>query len=297
MATIQLPYFAEGISQSLPTNEAIEASHDILLDYPGRKVVRIGSDFVVKYGTGVDLIEGENMLFVSQVTTIPIPKVYAIYSNEETGLNYIVMENIHGQALDSYWSFLNETQKEAISRQLREFLDQLRKIPSPGYFGSIGRRGLQDSVFWTGKEIPPGLMEGPFETEDRLNEAMTQKYIYNNLPIQKASFYRRAFTTVLQNHRPIFTHGDFQRKNILIRTAPTAAASSESPLTNAKEDYSLVIIDWETSGWYPSYWEYALAMIACGRWDDDWHHWVDIILDPFLNEYAWMRTLRSELWS
>ncbi|EER45196.1 phosphotransferase enzyme family protein [Histoplasma capsulatum H143] len=31
----------------------------------------------------------------------------------------------------------------------------------------------------------------------------------------------------------------------------------------------LVILDWEKSGWYSSYWEYSLAVCAL-YWDDDW---------------------------
>lgn len=53
--------------------------------------------------------------------------------------------------------------------------------------------------------------------------------------------------------RPLlFTHGDRQRKNIIVN----------------QDDYSVAIIDWEFAGWYPSYWEYTRAMFACGRFDD-----------------------------
>ncbi|KAF2241825.1 hypothetical protein BU26DRAFT_401220, partial [Trematosphaeria pertusa] len=58
------------------------------------------------------------------------------------------------------------------------------------------------------------------------------------------------------------------------------------------------IVDWEFSGWYPSYWEFATAMSASGRWDDDWHEWVrEILSDWYLNEYVWIQILRQELWS
>lgn len=59
-------------------------------------------------------------------------------------------------------------------------------------------------------------------------------------------------------------------------------------------DLEPVIIDWEFSGWYPSYWEYARAIFACGRWNDDWNDWVDQILEPFRNEYAWVSILLRE---
>ncbi|WPG99016.1 Hypothetical protein R9X50_00181800 [Acrodontium crateriforme] len=41
---------------------------------------------------------------------------------------------------------------------------------------------------------------------------------------------------------PVFTHGDLSSLNIL-----------------ARGDDIVGIIDWETAGWYPSYWEYTTA--------------------------------------
>lgn len=54
------------------------------------------------------------------------------------------------------------------------------------------------------------------------------------------------------------------------------------------------MIDWEAAGWYPSFWEYAIAIYPC-RWDDDWHLWVAKVLDEYLNEYAEMDMLFWEM--
>ena len=190
------------------------------------------------------------------------------------------MDNVEGQTLASRWGSLAIPAKSAIADRLREVFNHLRDIPCPGYFGSLGNRPLEDCVFWTAGDVASGVINGPFETEAQLNEAMVLKYLYNTTSPQKAEYYRRVLPQVLRNHKPIFQHADLQRKNIMIR-----------------DDGTLVIIDWETAGWYPSYWEYSLAIFACGRWDDDWHIWVAKILDEYLNEFAWMDMIRRELWS
>lgn len=56
------------------------------------------------------------------------------------------------------------------------------------------------------------------------------------------------------------------------------------------------IIDWEKSGWYPTYWDHAMASCAL-RWDDDWCLWVQKALDPYPSEAAWLQIIRLELWS
>ena len=53
----------------------------------------------MKFGLGVNLIEGENMLFVRENTNIPVLQVYALYSDRNTGKNYIIMERIIGESL------------------------------------------------------------------------------------------------------------------------------------------------------------------------------------------------------
>lgn len=265
----------------------------MLSAYGNRRVVRVGKHFVVKYGQGVDIIEGENMLFVQSRTTVTIPKVYALYTESDTKTNYIVMENVDGHTLASTWPSLTSQQKETIAAKLRDFYEELRKIPSPGYFGSLGKRHLLDEIFWTREEAP--MINGPFESEDALNEAMALKYMIEGRPTYKADFYRQSLPYVFKGHQPTFTHADCQRKNIMICKIPLRGEDS-----NAKQPfediYKVTIIDWEKAGWYPSYWEYSLALYAL-KWDDDWGLVIPKMLDPYHSQAPWLQMLRLELWS
>lgn len=279
-----LPVFAApDLPAPLPTTEAIAASQDVLQDYPSRRIVRVGDHFVVKYGAAVSLTEGENMLFVKQSSTVPVPTVYAIFSRRHEGnelpTNYIVMENIAGETLEARWSTLDTQAKADVAGKLRGYVTQLRRIPSPGYFGLLGKRPFDNSVFWAGDDATRQMISGPFDTEQQMLDAMAEKYLLNNPGHRKAEFYRRVLPLTLHDHPSVFTHGDVQRKNILLRN-----------------DGTLVVLDWEAAGWYPSFWEYAMAMFSC-RWDDDWHTWVVKAMDEYMNEYAWMDMLFRELWS
>ena len=200
------------------------------------------------------------------------------------------MERIEGKGLDSEWGSLGHTEKSAIIHKLRMSFDELRKLKSPGGYCSLGKRPLLDNVFWTNNTVDS--IAGPFDTETQLNGAMLQKYIFNNNPPGKSDFYKRAFPSVFQNHPPVLSHGDFQRKNIMLRKRSRFGKDGRTTY-----EYDPVIIDWEFAGWYPSYWEYSRAIFACGRWNDDWSLWVEKLLDPYLNEWVWMDMLLRELWS
>ena len=76
---------------------------------------------------------------------------------------------------------------------------------------------------------------------------------------------------------PVFTHGDLNPFNILLRGTQVVG-----------------IIDWEFSGWYPSYWEYTAAWYGNRtrqRWQDE--------LDKFLDiqpEELKMEIVRQKWW-
>lgn len=282
--SFDIPFYATDLPCPLPTNAEIEKAPDISMEYGGRRIVGLGQHFVVKYGLGVNLTEGENMLFVRENTNVPVPRVFALYSDAKTGKNFIVMERIVGQTLLSAWPQLTELDKHDILSDLRIYCDELRRLPSPKYFGSFGKRQLLDEIFWT--QEPDQLVNGPFDSERDLNEAMMRKYIYNGGPPYRAEYLRKCLPSIFRDHEATFTHGDLQRKNIIIREK-----SHQS-----KEGTRIVILDWEKSGWYPAYWEYCLAVCAL-RWDDDWSLWIDTFLTPFISEAAWLQSLRLELWS
>ncbi|OAA54842.1 phosphotransferase enzyme family protein [Niveomyces insectorum RCEF 264] len=228
-----VPYFApiDELPEPLPTDAAIRGSKHVLKHGTGRRIVRVGHQ-----------------------------------------IGYIVVEYIQGRPLNDVWEQLSDTEKTSISTRLRGTFETLRSLPSPGYFGCVGRQPLEECVFWTRPDdgnVEPGQINGPFDSEEQVNHAFVLKYLYNNGMPAKAAFYRRALPRVFRNHRPIFTHGDFQRKNVVMQ-----------------DDGDVVLIDWESAGWYPDYWEYCLAMFACGNWNDDWNEWIAKILDEYPTEIS-----------
>jgi hypothetical protein len=46
-------------------------------------------------------------------------------------------------------------------------------------------------------------------------------------------------------------------------------------------DEITAIIDWETSGWFPDYWEYVRAKLDYNLFDEFWSHEIDNFLTPY----------------
>ncbi|KAM0537119.1 hypothetical protein ACHAO7_012288 [Fusarium culmorum] len=97
----------------------------------------------------------------------------------------------------------------------------------------------------------------------------------------KVKYYQHVLPTVLHSNKaPVFTHNDFQRKNIMVQ-----------------DDGTIVIVDWEFSSWLPVYWEYSNAMFANSGWRDDWDEYLRMILDEYPNEALWICSMKTEMCS
>ena len=60
-------------------------------------------------------------------------------------------------------------------------------------------------------------------------------------------------------------------------------------------EWKVTILDWEFSGWYPSYWEYSMAFCALGKWENDWYLHLRRVLEPADSEAAWVKLIRLEM--
>ncbi|MFW9792593.1 hypothetical protein, partial [Brucella melitensis] len=65
---------------------------------------------------------------------------------------------------------------------------------------------------------------------------------------------------VVDGRMPVFTHSDLQRKSILVEVEESAQDGKQ---------FHVSLVDWESAGWYPVYWEYFAAFLSF-KWNDDW---------------------------
>lgn len=248
-----------------------------------RGVYQFGKHFIVKVGgTRTSLIqEGRNMLFVRQATRIPVAAVYAFFRDEESDLEILVEEYIPGEDLVAAWGRLDQQGKDAMLITLRGYFDDLRQIPSPGYFGSPWRQPIIEPHICGGfGSAAIRNNPGPCETEEQWIELLIDRASQEHpLSANRTEFERALLHSVLQGHRhrpSVFTHGNFGLASARVR-----------------DDGVMFILDWQISGWYPAYWEFFTCIMRSltKRWNpkDDWGLSVARIFDPYYAEYLGMR--------
>ncbi|KAF5710721.1 kinase-like domain-containing protein [Fusarium mundagurra] len=230
-----------------------------LRKHPGR-ILLVSSKLCIKATAFTTLTEANTMQFVANKTSIPVPKVHCSF--EYKGRVYILMERIRGQDLSQDWTQRSEDSKARILAQMKTFITELRSIPPPEGVGVANVDGgpvfdqrLPDKSFW-----------GPFATIQEFHRELRR-----GLELQDGEEAFPGLRELVEFHNgpwegPVFTHGDLSSLNIM-----------------AVGNTVTGILDWESAGWMPPYWEYTSAWHVNPR-NTFWRDAVDGFLTPLPHE-------------
>ncbi|EPS37880.1 hypothetical protein H072_8489 [Dactylellina haptotyla CBS 200.50] len=245
---------------------------EIIHSLGGLSVLDIGHDIVVKIGHALDIGYLSDLATIQQsVPDIPIPETYAVLRDSNNKV-HIFMSKAEGQSLDRLWPKLSIEQNKSVQSQLAHFFHLLRSISPPlepdelhTPWGGGQPRRCKDV-----RRIEK-VAENPIYTEEQFNLFLLESY---DRARPRSDSRLRILKSFLRNdHKVVMTHADLHPRNIC---AELLSQSSEgnSGMEMDKESCIKVtgILDWETCGWYPEYWEYvkALNTIDPGDGLDDW---------------------------
>jgi hypothetical protein len=233
--------------------------------YYGPRTVRIGPNTIVKFGTSVGLEELEAMRYVSENTTIPIPKVFAAWSIRKAVV--IEMKFVDGISAWSQWSHLTQTERDALCNELVGYVEQLRRIipPSQTQVSSVLGGPVRDHRL--------GVYPcGPFDNMDDFHTFLregTELSAYKEYNPQVVELHETKFISK-------FTHGDLHPRNVIID----------------KHGKILSIIDWDCAGWRPEYWEYTKSQFVPFGIPQEWTE----ALKRATGDYEFHHKVERRLW-
>jgi aminoglycoside phosphotransferase len=183
------------------------------------------------------------MEFIREKTRVPVPKVhFAFFHNDWT---YIVMDFIDADTLDEAQLSLSETHLSLIAVQLKDIVTQIRDLGGPHVtMGSWPRGPFRNCYF---RQQPPeeefkGMEEFQGYWAGRAGEGGDESK-----------------SEVAPTCASVLTHGDLSSRNLLV-----------------KDGCIVAVIDWDTFGWYPEFWE--INTIYRGAWT---RQWIKAVSDTF----------------
>lgn len=239
--------------------------------------VPISRYLMVKMSDFSHLTEAATMSYVASNTSIPVPRVHSSFVHGNRA--YIVMEHIYGISLSHAWKTISRSDVDAVLTQLRRMLRELRAL-SPrqdaGIESCVGG-SLRDS------RIPRSRPRfGPFKTTQEFHLWLRDGLRPEEYPDRKNDQDWEDIKAMAAKHDgpwppPVFTHGDLNPSNILVRGGQVVG-----------------IIDWEFAGWYPYYWEYTSAWYG-NRIRPTWQNLIHRFLEPCPEELE-MEITRQKWW-
>ena len=178
---------------------------------------------------------------------------------------WLAMDYIEGVELGVIWKTMPEQRRLEVLDELRSYVNQLRQLvpPHPGAIEAVDGTSIYDPWLRT---------IGPYDNIMPLHESLGLHYIREHRkPTDRYDEFEGAVERcylrgVNREYSTRFTHGDLAPRNVLI-----------SPKT-----YRIAaVIDWQSSGWLPEYWEYTQTYESnlCEP------HWWELLRDHVLDSY------------
>ncbi|KAJ9133158.1 APH-domain-containing protein [Pleurostoma richardsiae] len=233
-------------------------------------VFRLSKDMVVKFTDENSAVsEYESLAYVQkELPGFPAPRPHGVIRLGTYGL--LFTDFVPGLSLEKAWPQMDHDQKRSISGQIDVLFADLRSLPIPADapLGNVRGRGCRDGR--RGVRINSTPIRSTEEFEDWIFAgSKTASTVYTR-------FLRDLLpeTTV----KCVFTHGDLRPANIIVEKS-----------VDPEEWRICAIIDWETSGFYPEYWESAkMTNNLTPRDDCDWYNHLPTSISPHRYSSRWL---------
>ena len=173
------------------------------------------------------------------------------------------MTYIEGRTLASVWPSLSKAAKERVCGDIWDLIAKIRQIPRPetlnpsAYYSTTDGSPIHHPMLGNYNDICPVL-----EDDKAFRGRIYELYVnHNGLSYADGKDLPRMLP---RSNISVFTHGDIHPGNILVN----------------QQGQIVGLIDWESAGFYPDYWEYAMMRRMSQH--DEWQ--------------ASMRSLRPKNW-
>lgn len=231
-----------------------------------------GSDIAIKVVPASETTAFETeysaLLYLAEnAPDFPAPKPHGLIGLGDSRL--MLMSYIPSTTLKSVWPTLSDSNKLSIQRQLNQIFMRLREFKQKDRrLGGLGGEGVSDHHAWVDHADTETVMTTATEFRD------FQFSIKAPCGPEYAAFLKSLLPHPDPDEPAVFTHGDFFPGNIMVDLDPT----------RAQEYVVSGIVDWETSGFYPAWFEASKVLYTfneSGRGTtQDWWKYVPSCIAP-----------------
>jgi Phosphotransferase enzyme family len=226
-------------------------------------IAAIGQDLMVKRSRATST-EAMAMIYIQRMTSIPVPTVRFCFQHADQ--TYIVMDRIKGQSLDKCLPGMTVEEMRNVAHQLARFVSQLRAL-DPGRPMGSWPSGPYDNLLFD----PP-----PLQAFHHMKEFHSY-WIWRLGPWLCRPKIPLSLCDGDKSYNIQLTHGDLAPRNIMVEGGEITG-----------------VLDWETFGWYPEFWEIMAALRAS---KPEWRQAVTDVFGPEMEVASDYRAVLGDVFS
>jgi hypothetical protein len=245
----------------LTTLDDPDFEHQQLAWQFGSTVIRIQPGLVLKKGAKVRPSEERAMRLVKKyIPELPVPSIHSIMYKFEHGIPFygeLEMDFMPGRTLKSMWAELDERTKGRVCQDIWDLVALIRaRVPrpddlAPGLYRTVDGSPSRDPLLGDNNDVAPSEFD-----DDMLRNRIYTRYVdHHGLSYRDG---KDVLDLLPRSSTSVFTHGDLAPRNIIV--------DDQCRITG--------VLDWESSGWFPDYWEYAQMMKWCDTPEQEWKKWM-----------------------
>jgi aminoglycoside phosphotransferase len=193
-------------------------------------------------------VEATTHRFVADNTDIPVPKIYAEWLSSPSGSqHYLLQQHMPGQTLTQCWAQLSVEARVRIATQVASHMDALSRFAS-SRMQALDGHPLRNNAF------PSPANQSLFYLPRCSSTSEVWERVFQR-DLTRAGVPRRVLRRVRAAMPPctgqfVFTHGDLYVGNVMVDARGRGRVTA--------------IIDWESAGFWPAWFQYARLARGCG---------------------------------
>ncbi|KAK4152005.1 kinase-like domain-containing protein [Chaetomidium leptoderma] len=259
-------------------------SNDIIYQYGDRIVYKIrkGPDEFILKRTAASRHQSEAAThqFLAERTAIPAPIAYGEWLSSDRRYHYLLEGHIAGQTLGDCWGQLSMDDKIDIAEQITAYMSRLSRFTSDRMQSISGTR-LPNNCFVARPADPRGHLSGRWTSDDDIFQyEFRPALVRSGVSAELIGALRRAMPPC--RGELAFTHCDLYVGNIMV---------------DPRRGRVTAIIDWESAGFWPEWFQYARITHGCSRDDTEWKWILSQVQQPTIRHAdhgrVWWDTMQT----